>query len=321
MVDCEILHPPRQMNFSNSSNIYEIVLVGFPYLQQFSIFLFMTLLCIYLFIIAANIIIFFVIQRQPSLHNPMNFFIATLSCLEIFYTSVTIPKMLADLLDEEKKISFPGCILQAYILHSLGVSECYILTIMGYDRYLAICKPLQYSSIITTRICIYLVVGCFVGGFLIPLIEVVLISPLPFCGPNRIENVFCDFLPLLSLACTDTKFYTMVEFCIGLFTLLTMSLPLILFSYIRIIHVILKMKSKIGRRKAFSTCGAHLMVVILFFGSAAFVYVRASESSFVDFDRTVGLTYAVFTPLANPVIYGLRNQEIKKSIQKYICFP
>ncbi|XP_072281397.1 olfactory receptor 6N2-like [Pyxicephalus adspersus] len=309
------------MRLSNDSNIYDIILIGFPNLQKFNILLFLTLLCIYLFIIAANILIFFVIQRQPSLHFPMNFFIGALSCLEICYTSVTIPKMLADLLNEEKKITLSACIVQAYVAHSLGASECYILTVMGYDRYLAICKPLQYSSIMTTRRYIHLVVGCFVGGFLIPLIEVILISPLPFCGPNQIENVFCDFTPLIYLACTDTNFYITVEFCIGLLILLIISFPLILFSYIRIILVILKIKSKLGRQKAFSTCGAHLIVVTLFFGSAAFVYVRVSKSSSVDLDRTVGLTYAVFTPLANPIIYGLKNREIKKSIQKYLSFP
>ncbi|KAM9299322.1 olfactory receptor 6N1-like [Gastrophryne carolinensis] len=314
-----MLDPTRDTQFYNISHIYEVVLVGFPILHQFSILLFLAFLGIYLFIIAGNILIIFVIYHHLSLHTPMHLFIGALSCLEICYVSVTIPKMLADLLNEEKTISFAGCIMQAYAGHSLGAAECYILTIMAYDRYLAICKPLQYSSIMTVRWFVNLAVGCFIGGLLAPIIEVVMIIPLPFCGPNIIENVFCDFPPLVSLACTDTTFYMMVESCIGIFVLLLSSLSFILFSYIKIIYVIVKMKSNDGRQKAFSTCGTHLIVVILFFGSGAFIYIRVSKSSSLSSGRGVGLIYAVFTPLANPIIYGLRNMEIKKAIQSYLC--
>ncbi|KAM4015408.1 olfactory receptor 6N1-like [Anomaloglossus baeobatrachus] len=299
----------------NNSRVYDIILHGFPNLQRFHVLLFVLLLIIYLFIISGNAVIFLVICRESTLHFPMYFFIAALSCLEIIYTAVTIPKMLADLLDDEKKISFNGCLVQAYFLHALGAAECYTLTVMAYDRYLAICKPLRYSSIMTTGLNVNLIFICLIGGILSPVIEMIFISLLPFCGPNRIENVFCDFPPLISLACTDTRLYIMVEFIVSSFIILLTS-AFVLFSYIRIINIILRIKSKDGRQKAFSTCGAHLIIVILFFGSIGFMYIRVTKSYSVDYDRVVGLTYAVFTPLANPIIYGLRNQEIRRLLYK-----
>ncbi|XP_073441781.1 olfactory receptor 6N1-like [Dendrobates tinctorius] len=300
----------------NNSRVQEIILHGFPNLQHFQVLFFALLLLIYLFIIFGNAVILLVICRESILHFPMYFFIAALSCLEIIYTAVTIPKMLVDLLDDEKKISLNGCLVQAYFLHALGAAECYTLTIMAYDRYLAICKPLRYSAIMTTGLNVNLILTSFIGGILTPVIEMICISLLPFCGPNRIENMFCDFPPLISLACTDRRSCIMVEFIVSIFII-----PLIafvLFSYVRIIHIILRIKSKGGRQKAFSTCRAHLIVVTLFFGSVSFMYVRVTKSYSVDYDRVVGLTYAVFTPLANPIIYGLRNQEIKRLLYKHL---
>ncbi|KAE8593040.1 hypothetical protein XENTR_v10018957 [Xenopus tropicalis] len=232
---------------------------------------------------------------------------------------VTIPTMLANLLEEEKKISLKGCLLQAYFLHSFGSAECYLLTTMAYDRYLAICKPLHYSSIMTMGLFIKLAAACIISGFLSPVIGAFLISSLPFCGPNCIQTLFCDFLPLIALACTDTKLHVLVEFVVGSVIIL-LSCIFVLQSYSRIIHVILKIKSRKGRQKTFSTCGAHLIVVVLFFGSISFTYIRLSESYSADYDRAVGVAYAIFTPLANPVIYGLRNQGIKNSLQKHLRF-
>ncbi|XP_068098280.1 olfactory receptor 6N1-like [Hyperolius riggenbachi] len=301
----------------NNSQINEIVLSGFPTLHRFNVLLFLILFTIYLFIIIGNVLIFLVIQKMSSLHSPMYFFIGTLSCLEICYTAITIPKMLADLLNDEKRISLSGCIVQAYFLHALGAAECYILTIMAYDRYLAICKPLQYSSIMTTRLYMNLVVASVSGGFLSPVVETIFITFLPYCGPNRIENVFCDFPPLISLACTNTKFYILVEFVVSSLIIL-LSFAFVILSYISIIHSIVKIKSNVRRQKTFSTCGAHLIVVCLFFGSIAFMYIRVSKSYSVNYDKAVGLTYAVFTPLANPIIYGLRNNKIKSCLYKLV---
>ncbi|XP_053308374.1 olfactory receptor 6N2-like [Spea bombifrons] len=299
----------------NTSRIHDIILLGFPSLRRLNTVLFATLLLIYVFIISGNALIIFVIRKESCLHAPMYSFIGAFSALEICYTAVTIPKMLSNLLDEETKISLNGCLLQAYFLHSLGAAECYLLTTMAYDRYLAICKPLRYSALMTTRVYGKMVAGCFVSGFLSPVIETALISRLPFCGPNIIENLFCDFPPLIALACTDTTLYILVEFVVSSFIILLSSFFVFL-SYSRIIQVIFRIQSKEGRKKTFSTCGAHLIVVILFFGSIAFMYIRVTKSYSLDYDKAVGLTYAVFTPLANPVIYGLRNTEIKNSIRK-----
>ncbi|XP_072281395.1 olfactory receptor 6N1-like [Pyxicephalus adspersus] len=303
---------------SNNTKVNDMILVGFPSLQQYNHLLFTALLCIYAFIITGNLLICFVIWRESCLHYPMYFFIAALACSELCYTAVLIPKMLADLLDKEKKISLTGCLLQAYFAHALGALEAYILTVMAFDRYLAICKPLQYQTIMTSKFYISLLAGCFILGFSTPVLEVVLISFLPFCGPNHIENVLCDFPPLTSLACTDPMLIYLVEFFVTLFIFMT-TLPFVLLSYIRIVHAILGNKSKLGRQKAFSTCGAHLIVVLLFFSSAIFMYARFSKSSSVHYDKVVDLIYVVFTPLANPIIYGLRNHEIKKALRKFLC--
>ncbi|XP_053546969.1 olfactory receptor 6N2-like [Bombina bombina] len=306
------------MKYFNYSTVNEIILCGFPNLQDFHLLLFSILLLAYLFIITGNVLIFIVVLREPSLHTPMYFFIRALCIMEICYTAVTIPKMLGNLLYNEK-MSLNGCILQAYFLHALGASECYLLTIMAYDRYLAICSPLHYPSIMNSKLSIQCVVGCFITGFLSPVIETIVIAHLPFCGLNTIQNVFCDFPPLIGLACTDTRLYILVEFVVSSFIIL-LTFFFVLLSYIRIIHVVLKIQSKTGRQKAFSTCGAHLVVVILFFGSITFMYLRLTKSYSEDYDRGVGLTYVVFTPLANPVIYGLRNQEIKRTLHKYLHF-
>ncbi|XP_068098279.1 olfactory receptor 6N1-like [Hyperolius riggenbachi] len=304
----------KQVNYSWVS---EIVLIGFPTFRNVYVLLFIILIIIYLFIIIGNIVILLIVRNGSSLSSPMYVFIGALSFLEIFYTAVTIPKMLADLLNTEKKISLTGCLLQAYFLHAFGATECYLLLIMSYDRFLAICRPLQYSTVMTAGFYMNLVVSCFIGGFISPIIETVLISRLPYCGSNYIENVFCDFPPLISLACTETKLYILVEFVVSSLIIL-LSFAYVFLSYIRIISVVVKIKSTAGRQKAFSTCIAHLIVVTLSFGSIAFMYIRVTESYSVVYDKVVGLTYTVFVPLANPIIYGLRNHEIKTNLQRHL---
>ncbi|XP_066465431.1 olfactory receptor 6N2-like [Eleutherodactylus coqui] len=299
--------------YNNVSNIQDIILSGFSDLQQFRGLLFMVFLFIYLFIVFGNGLIALLVLLEPSLQFPMYFFIGTLSCIEICCTAVTIPKMLSDLL-VEKRTSFSGCLLQAYFLHVLVVAECYVLTIMAYDRYLAICKPLRYSAIMTTGLFKKSVLGCLFWAFNCPIFEMILISRLPFCGPNVINNIFCDFPPLIDLACSDISLLKMVESSLS--SVIMVNFVCVLLSYIKVVIDILKIKSEVGRQKAFSTCGAHLIVVVLFFGSIGFMYIRIGKSYSADYNRAVGLTYAVFVPLANPVIYGLRNQEIKKSFKK-----
>ncbi|XP_066465429.1 olfactory receptor 6N2-like [Eleutherodactylus coqui] len=301
--------------YHNVSKIQDIILSGFSDLQQFRGLLFMVFLFIYLFIVFGNGLIALLVLLEPSLQFPMYFFIGTLSCIEICYTAVTIPKMLGNLM-VEKKISFSSCLLQAYFLHVLGVAECYTLTLMAYDRYLAICKPLRYSAIMTTGLFIKSVLGCLFWAFNCPVFEMILISRLPFCGPNLINNIFCDFPPLIDLACSDIRLLKIVESVAS--SMIMVNFVCVLLSYIKVLIDILKIKSEVGRQKAFSTCGTHLMVVVLFFGSIGFMYIRIGKSYSADYNRAVGLTFAVFIPLTNPVIYGLRNQEIKKSFKKLL---
>ncbi|XP_060107613.1 olfactory receptor 6N1-like [Heteronotia binoei] len=303
----------------NQTKVTEFFITGFPQLQHFNKPLFFLLLFIYLFTIIGNLLIFIVICTDFQLRTPMYFFISVLSFLEVWYTSSTIPKMLSNLLSQRKSISFPGCLMQIYFFHSLGATECYLLTAMAYDRYLAICHPLRYPSIMTNQLCIKLATSCWICGLLGPMAEIILVSKLPFCGPNEIKHIFCDFPPLLSLACTDTSVNVLVDFIINACKILA-TFFLILLSYWRIIGAILRIRTATGRRKAFSTCTAHLTVVVIFFGSILFMYVRLTKSYSLDYDRALAVIYSVVTPFLNPIIYSLRNNEIKAALKRRFMF-
>uniref|UniRef100_A0A4X1VWG3 Olfactory receptor n=3 Tax=Sus scrofa TaxID=9823 RepID=A0A4X1VWG3_PIG len=301
----------------NLSSLAEFVLLGFPKVGHVRGWLFVLLLLAYLFTICGNMLIFLVIRLDAALHTPMYHFVSILSFLELWYTATTIPKMLANLLSDKKTISFSGCLLQTYFFHSLGASECYLLTAMAYDRYLAICRPLHYPAIMTSALCAKMAAGCWTCGFLCPISEVILISQLPFCGYNEIQHIFCDFPPLLSLACKDTSINVLVDFAINAFIILITFL-FIMVSYGRIIGAVLKIKTTAGRKKAFSTCASHLSVVLIFFGSIIFMYVRLKKSYSLTLDQTLAVVYSVLTPLINPIIYSLRNKELIKAIRRTI---
>ncbi|XP_069493469.1 olfactory receptor 6N1-like [Ambystoma mexicanum] len=305
------------MDCNNQSRVTEFLILGFPNLQRFNTLCFTLLLLVYLFTITGNITVFLVIRLDARLHAPMYFFVSILSFLEIWYTAVTIPKMLAHLLSGLKTISFNGCILQVYFFHSLGATECYLLTVMSYDRYLAICNPLRYASIMTTKLCIQLATGCWVCGLFGPIAEIVLASKLPFVGSNVIHHIFCDFPPLLSLACTDTSINILVDFAINA-TKILLTFLFILLSYFKIITTILRIRNAEGRRKAFSTCASHLTVVVLFYGSILFMYVRLTKSYSLDYDRALAVIYSVVTPFLNPLIYSLRNKEIQNALRRLV---
>ncbi|KAB1260625.1 Olfactory receptor 6N2 [Camelus dromedarius] len=307
--------PP--MDTHNHSSLAEFVLLGFPSVGRARGWLLVLLLLAYLFTVCGNMLIFLVIRLDAALHTPMYRFVSILSFLELWYTATTIPKMLANLLSDKKTISFSGCLLQTYFFHSLGASECYLLTAMAYDRYLAICRPLHYPAIMTPMLCARMAAGCWTCGFLCPISEVILVSQLPFCGYNEIQHIFCDFPPLLSLACKDTSTNVLVDFAINAFIILVTFL-FIMVSYGRIIGAVLKIKTTAGRKKAFSTCASHLTVVLIFFGSIIFMYVRLKKSYSLNLDRTLAVVYSVLTPLVNPVIYSLRNKELIKAIKRTI---
>ncbi|KAJ1081532.1 hypothetical protein NDU88_001712 [Pleurodeles waltl] len=305
------------MDCNNQSTVTEFLIQGFPNLRRFHTLCFTLLLLVYLVTILGNIVVFTVIWLDSRLRTPMYFFISSLSFLEISYTAITIPKMLADQLADRMSISFNGCIMQIYFFHSLGGTECYILTVMAYDRYLAICKPLQYPSIMTPKLCIQLIAVCWAYGLCGPMAEIVLASRLPYTGSNEIHHIFCDFPPLLSLACTDTSMNILVDFTINTIEII-LSFLFILLSYIKIITTILKIRSEAGRQKAFSTCASHLTMVVLFFGTALFMYVRLTDSYSLDYDQALAVIFAVITPFLNPFIYSLRNKEIQNALRRII---
>ncbi|XP_062994331.1 olfactory receptor 10A7-like [Elgaria multicarinata webbii] len=291
------------VGFSNHTGIQVLFCVGF--------------ITMYTLTLLGNGLIITLTLVDSALHTPMYFFLRNLSFLEIGYTSVTLPKMLVNFVSESKSISFAGCAAQMYFLLSLGTVECYLLAVMAYDRYIAICSPLHYPLIMNQRTCAQMAVASWLCGLVMPLGNVVWIFTLPYCGPNKINHFFCDVPPVLKLACTDT---TQNEMSIlALSVLITLSpFLLVLVSYVRIIFTVVKMPSAEGRHKAFSTCSSHLIVVTLFYGSASAMYLRPKSTHIENIDRLVALFYSIITPMLNPMIYSLRNKEVKNALRKLL---
>ncbi|XP_063802649.1 olfactory receptor 6N2-like [Pseudophryne corroboree] len=295
----------------------DFTILGFSNIGQFRFLFFTLLLVTYILIVTGNITISVLILVDAHLHTPMYLFISMLSFLEIWYTAVTIPCMLAAIWKGKLKIAFGNCMVQMYLFHSLGITENYLLNVMAYDRMVAICNPLRYHTIMTSKHCKLLVSGCWLFGFMSPLTLLISVMQLPFCGPNKINHLFCDSSPLLYLACTDTSSNIIIDFTISLCMILLTFLYIIV-TYVKIILSILKMNSTEGRKKAFSTCASHLIVVLIFYGSIAFMYIRPHINYTPEYDKVVALNYSVLTPLFNPIIYSLRNKEIKKALRKIL---
>ncbi|XP_071972587.1 olfactory receptor 6N2-like [Engystomops pustulosus] len=302
------------MTSLNQSLVTQFIIIGFPDLGGTEGLLFSLLSLVYVFTLSGNVLVITLICTHHHLHVPLYIFVALLSFLEIWYTGVTIPKMLVNLLNE-KTISYAGCFLQIYFLHCFGITETYLLTAMAYDRYMAICNPLRYPSVMTNSCCFQLAAGCWVIGLFGPLTQILLLSHLSFCRSNKIEHIFCDFTPMMKLSCSDTSLNVMVDFAINLL-IIFVSFVCIIMSYMKIISTVLKIKTSEGRKKAFSTCGAHLTVVLLFFGSVSFMYIRPTNNSSVTYDCVMAVIYSVLTPMCNPIIYSLRNREIREVLRK-----
>lgn len=301
-------------NLQNQSLVTEFTLSGLSHHSpEFQVIFFVLFLALYLMTLSGNFIIITAVYVNPHLHSPMYFFLSNLSFLDVCYSSVTIPKMLVNVLSEEKTILFNHCILQLFFLHLYGGTECFLLIIMAYDRYVAICNPLKYHTVMNLRFCSWLVAFSWLAGFLHSFTQAFLTYQLPFCGPNKINHFFCDVHPLAVLACSDTSFIDI--FIISNSGMISLScFVVLLFSYVGIITTILKINSSEGRRKAFSTCAAHLLVITFFLGPSVFIYLRPPVN--YSADKFVSVLYTVLTPLLNPIIYTLRNQEIKNAIRK-----
>ncbi|KAM4808024.1 olfactory receptor 11L1-like [Rhinophrynus dorsalis] len=303
------------MPFTNQTTSDDFVLLGLlnppePNLPIFIVFLF-----IFLITVTGNFTIISLVWLDRTLQTPMYFFLANLSFLEIWYTTTIVPKLLANLLMKNKTIPFAGCMTQLFFFVTFGASECYLLLVMAYDRYMAICKPLYYSNLIDTRTCLQLAIGSWITGILTGLIPVVLISQLEFCESREVNHFFCDIPPLLQLSCSDI-YTTEISIFILSLVVLFCSLLLTLLSYLFIVISILRIPSTHGRSRTFSTCGAHLTVVLIYYGTMIFMYVRPHSSYFSDMSKFVSVFYTVVTPGLNPIIYSLRNKEVKVSLKK-----
>nr|XP_010963312.1 olfactory receptor 140-like [Camelus bactrianus] len=295
-------------------NVTEFVLLGLtqnPHLQKI---LFIAFLLIFLFTMLANLLMVITISLSPALSAPMYFFLTYLSFIDALFSSVTTPKMLIDILYQRGTISWGGCMTQIFVEHFLGGSEIIILVVMAYDRYVAICKPLHYSTIMRQRLCQLLVVVAWIGGVLHATVQMVFAFDLTFCGPNVIDHFMCDFFSLLKLACSDTYRPGVVVaansggMCLLIFFML-------LISYIVVLRS-LKSHGSEGRRKALSTCGSHFTVVVLSFAPCIFTYTRPVATYPVD--KFMSMFYAIFTPMLNPIIYTVRNTEVKNAMRSLL---
>ncbi|XP_039354990.1 olfactory receptor 6M1-like [Mauremys reevesii] len=306
------------MEGRNGTCVTEFILIGFPSPREVEIVLFMLFFIILVVAMIGNFIIITLICTDYRLQSPMYFFLCNLSLIEILMTMTVVPKMLENFLSERKTISFYGCLAQSYFYFLLGISEYVLLAMMSYDRYVAMCYPLSYSIIMNGKVCVWLVVGSWMGGFFSILVPTVIKLGLPYCGPNIINHFFCDSAPLLHLACADIQLVEFIDFIISLPVLLG-SLLLTIISYMYIICTIIRIPSAKGRQKAFSTCASHFTVVTIGYGTSIFIYVRPSQASSMNLNKVAALMTTAVTPMLNPLIFSLRNQMVKEALRDSIA--
>ncbi|XP_055263920.1 olfactory receptor 5H2-like [Moschus berezovskii] len=303
------------MDTKNATSLTEFVLTGLTYQSDWHLHLFLMFLIIYLITTVGNLGLIALIYNDPHLHIPMYLFLGSLAFVDAWISSTVTPKMLVNFLAKRKMISLSECITQLFSFAFSATTECFLLATMAFDRYVAICKPLLYSVIMTNRLCIRLSVLSFVGGLIHSIIHIGFLFRLTFCKSNIIHHFYCDIIPLFKISCTDPSINVLMVFIfsgsIQVFTILT-----VLISYILVLFTILKNKSIQGIRKAFSTCGAHLLSVSLYYGPLLFRYVHPGSAQTDAQDMMDSLFYTVITPLLNPIIYSLRNKKVIDSLKK-----
>ncbi|XP_057584942.1 olfactory receptor 10AG1-like [Hippopotamus amphibius kiboko] len=305
----------EEMEADNISTVMQFVLLGFSDLPNLQGLLFGVFSLIYIIILTGNSLIIVITSLDPALKKPMYFFLANFSSLEIFYVSVTLPRILVNLWTQDRSISVLNCAAQMCFFLILGTTECFLLAVMAYDRYVAICNPLHYPLVMSQKTCIQLAVGSWISGIPVQIGQTCQIFSLHFCNSNQINHFFCDVPPILKLACGDTSVY---ELSVYVAALLFVAIPfmLILASYSKIICSILRLPTARGRTKAFSTCSSHLLVVILFFGSTIITYLRPKSSHSAGTDKLLSLFYTIAAPMFNPMIYSLRNKDVIAALRK-----
>ncbi|XP_041536265.1 olfactory receptor 10AG1-like [Microtus oregoni] len=301
----------------NTSTVTQFLLLGFSDLPNLQGFLFGVFSIMYLIILIGNSFIIVITRIDPALQKPMYFFLANFSSLEICYVLVTLPRILFNIATQERSISVMSCATQMCFFLMLGATECFLLAVMSYDRYVAICNPLNYQLIMNPTKCTQLAAGSWLGGIPVQIGQTCQIFSLNFCNSNQINHFFCDLPPILKLACGDTS---VNELSVYLVAMLFVAFPfmLILASYTKIIATILRLPTATGRAKAFSTCSSHLLVVFLFFGSATVTYLRPKSTHSPGIDKLLSLFYTIVTPMFNPLIYSLRNKDVIAAMRKLL---
>ncbi|XP_006165620.1 olfactory receptor 6C4-like [Tupaia chinensis] len=301
----------------NKTFLTEFILLGLTDISETEAIIFILLFLTYIFSIIGNLTIITLTLLDSHLQTPMYFFLRNFSFLEISFTTTFTPRLLFSITTGDKTISFAGCFTQYFFAIFLGATEFYLLAAMSYDRYVAICKPLHYTTIMSNRVCIQLVLCSWLGGFLIILSPIILTSQLDFCASNVLNHYYCDYGPLMAISCSDTRLLELIDFILAVVTLVV-TLGLVILSYSNIIRTILKIPSAQQRKKAFSTCSSHMIVISLSYGSCIFMYVKPSAKDGVAFNKGVAVLNTSVAPLLNPFIYTLRNKQVKQALKDVV---
>ncbi|XP_038194632.1 olfactory receptor 5-like [Arvicola amphibius] len=308
------------LELTNMTRVQQFVLLGFPTRLGIRDALFVVFLTLYLLTLLENTLIIYLICSHSELHKPMYFFLGNLSCLEMCYVSATMPTLLLGLWKGPYHISFVTCMTQLFFFVSLICTECTLLASMAYDRYVAICRPLHYPLLMRPQVCLGLALSSWLGGLVVSAIKTKCIASLSYCGPNVLNQFFCDVSPLLNLSCTHVALTELVDF-ISAIVIFCETLLVSLASYSAIGMAVLRMPSAAARHKAFSTCASHLVVVGIFYSAALFIYCRPSRIKSMDLNKVLSVIYTVVTPLCNPIIYCLRNKEVHTVLKKTLHSP
>ncbi|KAM8969524.1 olfactory receptor 5B12-like [Sarcophilus harrisii] len=305
------------ISMENRSEVHEFILKGITDDPELQVPLFVMFTFIYLITLVGNLGIVSLISWDSHLHTPMYFFLSNLSLVDFGFSSSVTPKVMAGFLSGDKVISYNGCATQLFFLASFGTMESFLLASMAYDRHAAVCKPLHYTTIMTSTVCVYLVSGAYFCSFLAMSIVTANIFSLSFCRSNILEHFFCDITPLLLLSCSDIHITEVVVFIVGIFTAFS-PLLIIFTSYLLIFITILKIHSAEGREKAFSTCASHLTAVSIFYGTSMFMYLQPSSNHSMGSDKIVSVFYTMVIPMLNPLVYSLRNKDVKNTFRKAV---
>ena len=312
-----LLSPQMEISLElgNMTRVQEFILLGLSTSPETREVLFAAFLTLYLLTLLENALIVFLVCSHTELHKPMYFFLGNLSCLEMCYVSVTMPSLLAGLWTGPCHVPFPACMTQLFFFIALICTECTLLASMAYDRYVAICRPLHYPLLMRPQVCLGLAGTSWLGGLLVSVVKTACIASLSYCGPNILNHFFCDVTPLLNLSCTHVALTELVDF-LSAIVILWGSLLVAIASYVAIARAVLRMPSAAARRKAFSTCASHLVVVGIFYSATLFIYARPSRMEAMDLNKVLSVTYTVATPMCNPVIYCLRNREVQAAFRR-----